>query len=583
MSPPASPAAVSRRARILIGVVFLAAAAGWAVFALRRNPQPVGQTVRVHVVDLAGAPVPGAQVRTRYGGEWVAADKRGEAALASPRVKQGLAEVDALVDALEARATFHAMRHGRRAEVVRAADGALDATFRLEHCGLLRLAVAMTAHADAKATLDPDPARERWRLAEGSEVVRAGQAATFAVFPGAERLWVTLEGLQGVAQHRIAIPAPGPGFLLEKTLFPGPARPIAGLVTTRAAAAPMAATLAGVLEVEELAEGGVRQPRGAVRIEPDGAFSVDFTGENQRFALRPYCAFAATPEEVVVESGTVDVRIDATPLPWIEVGPADLGRMNPLPNVALFARGASLDVLPENGVFATEQGLRVATPGAGAYVLSVAARGSTESPPRSGEAQVTVPEAGPVSVQVALADLPHGRLSLALDAVPAGGGEVRVLPDRVRTVLALPKDGQVPFAHLPVGRAFVAAHWRDANVARSFAVAEIADGATATVKLAVQRGGRVEWDVTGTLVEDEPRAWALHIPAKTTPYGEAEGTLPLARRWTGGALILATDAALLPGAYRAELHSTVPGAGPGLQVTFEVRADEVTRVRVKTP
>jgi hypothetical protein len=581
--PSAPPVSSSRRARVLIGVVFLTVAAGWAWFALRRTAKSADTTVRVRVVDLAGAPVPGAQVRTRYGGEWFRVDARGEALLESPTVNQGVSDpAAALADALEARATYHAMRHGRHAEVARAPDGTYDATLRLEHCGLFRLGVALTAYAEAHATLDSDPARERWRVVEGNDVVRAGQAATWAVFAGADRLWVTLEGPQGIAQHRLSVPAPGPGFLLEKTLFPGPARPIRGFLTPNAAPGTTAATLAGVLEVEEIAEGGVRIPRAPVRIEADGWFRVEYVGEG-RFVLRPRCAFADTPEAVTVRGGDAEVRIDAVPRPWIEVGPAELSRLSPPPVVALFVTGASRDVLPADGVFATDQGLRVAVPGPGVYTLSVATRGTAAAAPRAGEARLSVAGAGAVAAKVALADLPHGHLDVTFDSVPAGGGEVRVLPDRSRTVLAVAGRAQASFPNLPVGQAFVAVHWRDADVARAFAVADVTAGGTSRVNVAPERGGRVEWDATGTAAEDEPRAWALRIPAGTTPYGPAEGTLPLTRRWTGGVLVLATEVALKPGAYRAELHSTASDANARLPVAFDVRAGETTRVHAKAP
>jgi hypothetical protein len=563
-------------------VVFLAAAAGWALWALMRTPQEVAGTVRVRVVDLDGKPVTGAQVRTRYGGEWVGVNAKGEAALESPRVNQGLADpTAALADALEGRATFHAMRHGRRAEVVRGKDGGYEATLKVEHCGVLRLALAMSAYADAHMTLDPDPARERWRLLEGRDVVRVGEAATWVVFGGADKIWVTIGGHQGVAQNRVALTAPGPGFLLEKTLFPGPARPIRGFVTTQSAPGTVAATLAGVLEVEEIVEDGTRIPRDPVLIAQDGWFSVDYTGEG-RFVLRPRLAFADTPAELTVRGGDDEVRLDAIPRPWIEVRPAELAKVSPAPVIALFVTGGTRDLLPENGVYATEQGLRVALPGPGVYTLSVATRGTDAAPPRSGEAQVTA-SSGPVEALVALADRPFGTLGIALESVPDGGGEVRVLPDRARTVLTRPKDGQVPFANVPAGRALVAIQWRDADVARQFLVAEVSAGKTTAIRAEVARGGRVEWDATGTPVEDDARGWALRIPVGTTPYGPAEGTLSLARRWTGGTLLLSTDAALKPGAYRAEIHSTAPGGGPALPVTFEVRAGQVTRVRLKSP
>jgi hypothetical protein len=566
---------------VLIGVLFLAAAGGWAWFALRRTPREAAGTVRVRVVDLAGAPIANAQVRTRYGGDWVRTDASGVAVLENPVVNRGIEDpAAALADALEARGSYHAMRHGRRAEVARAADGAREATLRLEHCGLLRLALAMTAYAEARLTVDPDPARERWRLLEGRDVVRVGEAATWAVFAGAERLWVTIEGPQGIAQHRVEVAAPGPGFLLEKTLFPGPARPIRGFLTPDAVAGTAAATLAGVLEVEEVLEGGARIPRAPVRIEEDGWFRVEYAGEG-KFVLRPRCAFADAPEAVTVRGGDAEVRIAVTPRPWIEVGPAELARLAPA--VALFPVGRGEDALPEAGVFATERGLRVAVPRGGDHVLSVALRGTDAAPPRAGEARVMVPAAGPVAATVALAELPHGRVEVRLAGVPGGGGEVRLLPDRARTVLAAAQEKPVAFANVPVGRAFLAVHWRDAGAARLFAVAEVAAGRTATVDLAPARGGRVEWDATGTAVEDEPRAWALRIPAGTTPYGAGEGTLALTRRWADGVLTLATDGALLPGPYRAEIRSTAPGAAPAIPVEFEVRAGETTRARVKAP
>jgi hypothetical protein len=580
---PAVPPA-SRRAPLLIGVVFLAAAAGWAWYALKRTSKETGGTVRVKVVDLAGTPVPGATVRTRYsdGGAWVGANAAGEAVLESPRVNQGIADpAAALADALEARATFHAMRHGRLAEVTRAQDGTYDATLKLEHCGVLRLALAMTAFADASARLDPDPARERLKLLEGRDVVRVGEAASWAVFPGAEKLWVTVGGHQGVAQHRVALVAPGPGFLLEKTLFPGPARPIRGFVTTQSAPGTVAATLAGVLEVDEVIEGGERIPRDPVRVLPDGWFSVDYTGEG-RFVLQPRLAFADTPTELIVRGGDGEVRLDAVPRPWIEVRPADLAKLAPAPVISLFTAGGSKDVLPENGVYATDQGLRVALPGPGVYVLSVAVRGNDAAPPRAGEAQVTA-SSGPVEAQITLAERPSGTLGVALESVPKGGGDVRVLPDRARTVLTRPKDGQVAFANVPVGRALVAIQWRDPDSARQFLTAEVVAGKPTAIRAEVVRGGRVEWDATGTPVEDEARGWALRIPVGTTPYGPAEGTLPLTRRWTAGALVLSTDAALKPGTYRAEIHSTAPGGGAALPVTFDVKAGQTTRVSLKTP
>jgi hypothetical protein len=167
-------------------------------------------------------------------------------------------------------------------------------------------------------------------------------------------------------------------------------------------------------------------------------------------------------------------------------------------------------------------------------------------------------------------------------SVPERGGEVRVLPDRTRTVL--PHPGEVAtFLHLYEGTTQVAVRWQHPGFAREFLVTEVRAGATAEVTVPVEHGGRVRLDVSGTPVEDDPRPWALHLLADGTPYGKAEGTLPLLRSREDGVSYLTGDGALRPGTYRTELHVTVPDGPQPLPVTFEIRAGEETLVLVKPP
>lgn len=571
--PPAS-----RAVRVLLGAFFLTVAGGTAWYALARPRSAPVRVVTVRALDVQGRPVPGAEVRTRYGGEWVRVDAGGLARLEAPRVREGQPDVAAaLADALEARGTYHRLRRDRRARVARRDDGSYEAEFRLEHCGLLRLGVAMTAYASARATLDADPVRDRWRVVEGNDVVRAGQAATWAVFAGAPRLWVTLEGDRGVAQERVPIEPPGPGFLLERTLFPHPSRPIRGRLVAEGGPA---ATLEGVLEVTELPEGAEPVPRLPVRIEPDGTFQVDYTGEG-RFQLVPSCAFVAVEDlldERVAHGGDEDVRLPCRPRPWIVLATAE-----PLatpPSVSLARTSGSSrapPVLPRDGAW------WVAVPGGpGTYTLTVATHGSDAAAPRSGQAQVTVEGAGPTRVALALTDLPHGTVVVRPSTVPGRGATARVLPDRERTLLPRP-DEAATFLNVPVGKAFVEVTWHEPGWARCFAAADVRAGETAVVGVSPEPGGSVRFDVSGTSAADAAEPWVLGLLFAATPYGLTAGNVPLRRTLVDGAPTLATEGALRAGRYRAELRSTRGDPPTPILVEFDVRPQAVSDVVVKGP
>ncbi len=579
--PPASPGsrAPGRGARLLIGLVFLGAAGFWAYTALNRGEPKAATRVHVRVVDEAGRPLSRAQARTRYGGTWLNLDQHGEVVVLDPRTRAGLPDpFEALSDAFEARAPFHAARRGRRPDVRVFGCNAYLCVIALEPCGLLRLGVAPSGFPGARATVDPDGAEERWRLTEGLDVIRAGEAATYAVFAGAPALWVTLEGDRGVAQVRLELPAPGLGQLLERSLGPEPALPIRGRVRLPDGA--WVPSLHGRLEVRELREDGrpaIARP--SVVVAPDGAFAVEYAGQG-RFELSALLPFANVALPVGAAAGDGEVRIEATPRPWIELSPASLVALKPSPRVSLFAVSGGDDLLEEGGAVALERSLAVAAPAAGVYRVVVATRASEAGPARSGEVQVLVPAEGAVPAELTLTDLPHGTLKVLADPVPEPGGEVRVAPDRMRTLLPRLAT-QAEFLYLPVGRALCSASWRDPTLADELFVADMTADATTELRLAPVKGGRVRLVLAGTWAEHARGALVLRISAGQTPYGAAEGLLPLARE--GSVPVYQTRAALRPGPYRATVHRAGAGDGPTLAVEFTLEAGQVVEARVSAP
>jgi hypothetical protein len=538
------------------------------------RPRTAPHTVVVRVLDTAGRPLPETEVRTRYGGEWLRVNSSGEARLESPRVREGQPdEVAALADALEARGAFHRLRRERHARVSRRENGTVEAEFRLEKCGLLRVGLAMTAFPEARATLDPDPVRDRWRVVEGNDVVRAGQAATWAVFAGAPKLWVTIEGPAGVAQERVPIDPPGAGLLIERTLFPHRAVPIRGRLDTGGV---RAASLEGVLEVTETPEAGEPIERQPVKIEPDGTFVVDYAGE-ARFLLEPRCDFATrgtVAQSVEARGGDEDVRIPVEPLPWIALTTSEpLAR----PPVVTLSRGN--DSQRPRPVLGAQDSWIVSAPGPGPYTLTLSARGADAAPPRSGQARVEVESESPTHLELTLAALPHGTLVVKPTRVPPRGGEAHVLPDRARTLL--PREGEATtFKHVSVGKAYVDVRWQDPALAWVFAVADVREGATAEVAVTPEPGAAVSFDVSAAVFADATEPWAFQLASGGTPYGLAEGNVPLRRTLVDGAPTLTTEGALKPGKYRGWLHSTRPDQPPPLMVEFEVALGRANRVVV---
>lgn len=573
MSPPASPAPPRRLARVLLGLLFLALAVGWGAYALlgmRGAPQV---RVRVRVQDPQGKPLPKALVRTRYGGAWTPLAADGTLELLDPATRKDPDVAAALADALQAKAAFHAAREGTQPAVVAAGEGRYEATLVLEACGMLRVGVAPSGFASARARLDPDGPAGRWRVVEGHDVVRAGEAATWAVFEGASTLWATLEGERGVAQVRIELPVPSPGQLLERSLGPEPALPIRGRV--QLPGGERVPSLHGVLEVQELREGKPPLARPNVRIEPDGSFVLEYVGRG-RFLLGARLAFAEAGAPVTALAGAEDVQLPARARPWAELGPAALAAQAPQFTVSVFGAGRD-SVLPEEGALPSAAGLCVALPAPGRWRVLLVAPGSDEAPPRAGEVQVEAAGPGPVAAALALADLPHGSVELSAGEVPARGGEAR-LAGRVRTLLAR-VGTRATFPHLPVGRLPLAVSWRDPAWAEELLDVEVRAGEVTRVELAPTAGGRVRVDATGTPLAGEPRL-ELRIVAGASPYGQAEGLVPLLRE--GAQPVFASTGALRPGEYRARVHR--PGDGTRwLEVRMRVQAGERTTVAASEP
>jgi hypothetical protein len=575
--PPSSASPPpSRRARLLIGLVFLAVAGFWGWVALSR-PAPAAVQVTVRVVDGQGKPVPKAQVRSRYGGEWQEAAADGRVTLSDPRTRAAHGDAaGALADALEARASFFASRRATPPKVRATGEGRFEADLTLERCGILRIGVAPAGFPGARATIDADGPQERWRRINGLDVIRAGEAATFAVFEGAPPLWATLEGDRGVAQVRIELPAPGLGQELERSLGPEQAQPIRGRVTL-----PEGATLPslhGVIEVLELREKGDPLVRPAVRVEPDGRFAIEYAGRGS-FRLTARLAFADVALPVNAAAGDDGVPVPATPRPWIEVGPSELAKQAAGATVTLLDAGGK-DVLPAGGAIAFERGLAVAAPGAGTYRLVVALPGNDEGPPRAGEASVVVPAAGVTPATLTLAEQPHGAIVLELRDVPEPGGEVRLGDGRSRTLL--PKLGtSATFTNVSLGKASVSVSFRDKAWADELLVADVsADGPT-RLALAPVRGGRARFVVAGTWAEHETAALVLTLAAGDSPYGAAEGTLPLQR--DGTVPVVVPRAALRPGRYRGEVRVAGRPAGRRLEVAFDVTAGGTVEIQAREP
>lgn len=573
MSTPASPAPARRTARVLLGLLFLALAVGWGAYALlgMRGAPQVRVLVRVH--DAQGKPLPKALVRTRYGGAWLPLAADGTLELRDPATRKDPDVAAALADALEAKAAFHAARAGAQAAVVPTGEGRWQATLVLEACGMLRVGVAPSGFASARARLDPDGPAGRWRVVEGHDVVRAGEAATWAVFEGAGALWATLEGERGVAQVRIELPVPAPGQLLERSLGPEPALPIRGRVLL--AGGERVPSLHGVLEVQELREGKPPIARPSVRIEADGAFALDYVGRG-RFQLAARLPFAEAGEPVTALAGAEEVVLGARARPWAEVGPPALAAQARELTVSVFGTGRD-SVLPEQGALPSDAGLCVALPGPGRWRVLLAARDSDEAPPRAGEVQVEAAGPGPVPATLALADLPHGSVEVQAREVPGRGGELR-LAGRVRTLLArVGTRATVP--NLPVGRQPLAVAWREPGWADEWLDVEVRAGEVTQVELAPTPGGSLRVEARGTWLAGEPRL-ELRLVAGASPYGQAEGLVPLLRE--GVQPVFATTGALRPGEYHARVHR--PGDGTRwLAVHARVVAGQRTTVAASEP
>jgi hypothetical protein len=565
-----------------VGIVFLAAAGFWAWVALegREDAEP-SVRVRVRVLDEAGKALGRAQVRSRYGGTWVDCDANGVALLGDPRTKAGVAETtEALADAIEARAVSHAARRGTRAVVTAGEPGAFEAEIRLAHCGILRLGVAPAGLPGARARVDPDPTGRRWQLAEGHDVIRAGEAASYVTFEGAGEIWVTLEGDRGVAQSRVKIEAPGPGMRVEKSLSPGPAAPIRGRVALPDGA--WVPTLAGRLEVLELEpQGGEHIRRLPVRVEADGTFLVDYVAHG-RYELTAHLPFASVLLPVGAAGGDDQVLISAQPRPWIELGPVDLARLVPPPRVSLFAGDDPADLLggADAVVVPVPQGLAVPCPGAGTYRVVLHQRGTDDSPPKSGRAEVAVGGEGPAPASVALSVLPSAGLILSVPSVPERGGTVRVLPDRERTLL--PKVAtEAQFRYLPAGPATVWIVWNDDASAQDWLELTLIEGATQKLVLEPRPGVPLRLDVRGTVVEHDARAWTLRFVPGATPYEGADARLPLDRE--GGGPVLKLRGGLRPGAYRAVLEPQGTAQGPKVELAFTLAPGDTAPVRIAPP
>lgn len=566
----------------MVGVVFLVAAGFWAWVALKREGRTTPTvSVRVRVLDEAGKPLARAQVRSRYGGDWVECDPAGEATLSDPRTKAGLAgPQEALADALLARAAFHAARRGTRAAVTGGSGGEFSAEIRLARCGNLRLGVAPAGLPGARARVDPDPSGRRWQLAEGHDVIRAGEAATYVTFEDAGWIWITLEGDRGVAQSRIRIEAPGPGMLLEKSLSPGPAAPIRGRVVLPDGA--WVPTLAGRLEVTEF-DPLLGEPlaRPAVRVEADGTFLVDYVAQG-RYELAARLPFASVSLPAGAAGGDEQVVIAAQPRPWIELGPRDLARLVPPPRISLFAEGRPDDLLggADGLVVPTPQGLAVPCPGPGAYRVVLFQRGSDASPPMSGTAAAVVGNEGATSATLGLAPLPAGALRVQVKGMPASGGVVRVLPDRQRTLL--PKVGEeARFANLPVGQAQVSILWRDESLAQEWLVAQVEADGTADVVVTPAPGVLLRLDTRGSALEHDAGAFTLRLLPGRTPYGALDARLALDRE--AGGPLLKLRGALKPGEYVAALEPAGGADGPRVEVTFTLVRGQAATVRVAQP
>lgn len=580
MSTPASPAPARRALRLVLGLLFLLAALCWgayAVLGLRGGP---GVEVLVRVQDARGQPLPKALVRTRYGGAWTPLGPEGTLRLRDPSLREDPDVAAALADALQAKAAFHARRPGTAAQVVAAGDGRWQATLVLEPCGMLRVGVAPSGFASARARLDPDGPAGRWCVVEGSDVVRAGEAATWAVFAGAPpSLWATLEGDRGVAQVRIELPVPSLGQLLERSLGPEPALPIRGRV--RVAGDARLPSLHGMLEVEELREGRPPLARPSVRVEPDGRFAVEYAGRG-RYRVRARLAFAHDPQPVEALAGAEGVLLEVQPRPWAELGPAALAQG--ARDLSVSVHGADgVDRLPAEGALPTASGLCVALPGAGDWHLVLSAPGTDEAPPRAGEVRVQAPAEGPVQATATLDERPHGGVELEVRGVPERGGEVR-LHGRVRTLLAR-VGTRASIAHLPTGSLPLRVSWRDPTLAEELLEVEVRAGETTRVDLAATPGGRVRIDASGTFLAGETRL-ALRLVAGASPYGRAEGLVGLVREGgtgdTGGASIFASGVALRPGEYHARVHREGDGTH-WLAVHLQVEAGKPCTVRATEP
>ncbi len=574
---------LTRRARLLLGLLFLALAAGWALIALGGLTRGGEPSVRlfVRVVDEQGRDVPRADLRSRYGGAWLTPAGTGEvdAGLLPLRGTEG-ALAARLEDALEARAAFHAARAGPTVRVESAPDGALRATLTLQRCGLLRLAVAPSALAQVRAVVDADPGQERWRLLEGREVVRPGEAATWAVFAGAERIGVTLEGDQGVARQRLSLPAPGPGFLAEQTLFPLPATPIAGRIEVVEGLAPP--TLAGELRVEETPPDGPPVAHPSVQIGRDGSFSIPYAGP-RRYAVRPLLGFAREGPPQAVEGGADGVVVPVVARPWLTLhgvagaerftfGLTWAGEGAPEPPPPGWASH-----LPSGGVAVDGDAVHVAVPWPGPWRVTATCRGSDETPPLAAEAQALAPESGGARAPWSAVPRPHGTVRVSMDRVPRRGGEVLLLPDRRRTWLqGFPGLAELP--HVAVGRALLRVRWNDPDLATVLLAGEVEAGATLTLPVTAEPGGHLSLDLGESPAALRALPLGLHVLPGRSPYGEAEGTWDLVR--VGAGSEWRALGALRPGSYAAALHPRVPSDLPPVPVTFEIGAGRTTVVRL---
>ena len=179
-----------------------------------------------------------------------------------------------------------------------------------------------------------------------------------------------------------------------------------------------------------------------------------------------------------------------------------------------------------------------------------------------------------------LAPRPHGTVEVLCAQVPARGGDVTLLPERTRTWLqGFP--GRAAFPHVSPGQAHVLVRWRDPALAADLLAGEVAEGQTLALQARAEPGGTLRLDLAGTPAARSPEAWALRLAAGSTPYGAAEGTLPLARE--GVSDVFAGLFALRPGAYRGEVHPRTPGGGAALPVRFTITAGASTLVKAAAP